>query len=534
MTTGEEAANVLFGNEYLRLTAEGDKVFVEVSKSDYPFKEFDQILRQVPRLQLTQFGSLRNAILRASGERAEIGVLKPLFDLSVSNDCMEAILRVNATSEQLEADRSAMVKQIAEQLNVMGVREGILYDVLSGDLPALQEVVIARGIEPQPGHAAEIDIFQLSERRPTIREDGSTDHYELNLIDEVHPGDWLGEKIPATEGTSGRNLKGAPLPPQPGLDKPLKYDAKTVVQQEEDGKLVLRSRVTGAVTKIGDKIAVQELLIVKGDVGPQTGRIDYDGSVQVTGTVQDGFSIKATKDISILGELGIGAVDRIESATGDIYIKGGAFGKERAVIQAAGHVYIKHAKDCTIIAGERIHVGLYAINCRLQAKHVHLDKRRGRLIGGHVHAEVQLITAFIGTEAERPTRIEVEGFDRSQIMQRLADLLQRYKTVLETQERLRKEIDIYQQYYDSLTNEQKEQYVNYTLRYEAASLQLMELEEQRRQLMAYISAKGEGEVAVMQKAFPRTTLQIKELEKHIERTMAGSFYVDNNQLFHQW
>ncbi|MDF2722849.1 MAG: hypothetical protein K0Q59_2524 [Paenibacillus sp.] len=533
MTTGAEAAPVLFGNEYLRLVAEGDQVFVEVFQSGYPFKDFELILRQVPRLQLTQFGNLRSAIFRPTGEPTEIGVLKPLIELSVSNDYMEATVRVNATTEQLEENRSAIVKQTVDQLNAEGVCEGVMYDVLSGDLPTQQDVVIARGIEPQPGRAAEITMFQLSERRPTIREDGSTDHYELNLIDEVQPGDWLGEKIPATWGTSGRNLKGAALPPQSGLDKPLKYDPKTVVQQEENGKLVLRSLVNGAVTKIGDKIAVQELLIIKGDVGPQTGRIDYDGSVQVTGTVHDGYSIKATKDISILGELGIGAVDRIESATGDIYIKGGVFGKERAVIQAEGHVYIKHAKDCTIVAKEHIHIGLYAINCILHAKHIHLDKRRGRLIGGHVHAEVQLVTAFIGTEAERPTRIQVEGFDRSQIMQKLSDLLQRYKTVLETQERLRKEINIYQQFYDSLTDQQKEQYNQYTLHYEAASVQLMELEELRRQLMAYISAKGEGEVAVMQKAFPRTTLQIKELEKHIERTMAGSFYVDNNQLFHQ-
>jgi hypothetical protein len=53
----------------------------------------------------------------------------------------------------------------------------------------------------------------------------------------------------------------------------------------------------------------------------------------------------------VLSAFGLGAIDSIISRTGDIYIKGGVFGKDKALIQAAQNIYMKHATDCTIQAG---------------------------------------------------------------------------------------------------------------------------------------------------------------------------------------
>lgn len=57
------------------------------------------------------------------------------------------------------------------------------------------------------------------------------------------------------------------------------------------------------VTYKDGKIAVGNHLIIDGDVGIETGNIEFDGSFTVQGIVQSGFSVKATKDISILGGL---------------------------------------------------------------------------------------------------------------------------------------------------------------------------------------------------------------------------------------
>ena len=42
--------------------------------------------------------------------------------------------------------------------------------------------------------------------------------------------------------------------------------------------------------------------------------------------------------------------------------------------------------------------------------------------------------------------------------------------------------------------------------------------------------RGEGEVKILGSAYPKTVLDIKNLQKVIKRTMAGSFYVKDNSL----
>ncbi|TBL81529.1 DUF342 domain-containing protein [Paenibacillus thalictri] len=522
----------LFRNGYFCLTAEGETVYITVFAQQFPLKDFELVLRQVPRVQVTNFSALRSAVLQKTNTPVEIGIMKPDIEIEVSKDDMQASFKLNLPAEELQTHKAAIVNRIMDQLKLAGVVDGILYEVISSDFPVQKSVVVARGIPPLPGEDASVTYFSLSERKPTIREDGRADYYEISFIDEVQAGDWLGEKVPATPGTPGRNLKGVPIPPQKGRDKPLIYDKQSISEHEENGSIVLRSKITGAVQKLQNKISVQELLVINGDVGPKTGNIDYDGSIKIKGTIHDGYSVTATKDISIQDEMGLGAVESIVSKTGDIFIKGGIFGKGRATIQAGRNVFVKNAQDCSITAGDNIHIGLYAIGCNLQAKYILLDKRRGKIIGGHVQAKVQIVTAFIGNESERPTKVHVEGFDRREVMKDLELVLQEYKKVLAELEHLRKEVDLYEEYVDMLKNSEMKAYMTHMAKFEEATMKVANLEERRKRLMTNLNTKGDGEVTVLQKAFPRTLLQIKEIEKRIEQITTGSFYVDKNTFFH--
>ncbi|WP_159881797.1 DUF342 domain-containing protein [Paenibacillus puerhi] len=517
-----------FRNDSFSLQAEENKVYLNVVAPGFEIKEFDHVLKLHPRLQITSFVALRDALQQAAAVPVLIGLLKPRFEIQISGDWMEATLKLNMTENDLAEQRADLSDQVIQELRQRQIVEGIRYEALQ-DPPVQRGFVIAKGIEPEPGHDAVLTYYAFSERKPTLRQDGSADYYEMSFIDEVQPGEWLGEKIPPTSGKDGRNLKGDRLPASKGMDMPLQYDKQHIDEQWEEDRYVLRSRVVGSVYKTGKLITVEELLLIQGDVGPQTGNLDYDGAIKITGTVHDGYSVKATKDISILGESGVGAVSQIVSVTGDLYIKGGCFGKERASLRAARHVYIKHAKDCSIEAGESIHIGLYAIGCQLKAKYILLDKKRGKLIGGHVHAMVQLTTGYIGNEFERPTKVQVEGFDRSSIIRQLDEVLAEYKRLLTELEHCRREVVMYEGYIDLLTDGQKDEFNGYTERYEATAAALLDLEEQRQRLMAYMSAKGDGEVAVFQKAYPRTMLQIKEIEKLILNSTGGFFYVDKNK-----
>jgi len=80
----------------------------------------------------------------------------------------------------------------------------------------------------------------------------------------------------------------------------------------QNKKVVLYSKIDGAVHYDGNKISVSNHLEIDGDVDFKTGNIIFDGYVTIKGTVTDGFYVEATKDIEINSPLGLGNVKGIK------------------------------------------------------------------------------------------------------------------------------------------------------------------------------------------------------------------------------
>lgn len=520
----------IFKNDFFTLVVDNGRLYISVFQPGFVLRELNGIIERDPRIAINDFKNVANALRQANGEKIEIGFYKPRVSVTVSADRMQATIKLNVPDEELQSNPDAVRSEILEALEASGVTEGILTDVLINGLRTKTEIAVARGIPPVHGEDAQIRYLQPSEKKPKILSDGRVDLYELNFIDQVKQGDWLGEKIPPTEGIPGRTVTGAILPAKRGGDRQLKYDPKSVVEVQENGKVVLKALFDGALEFKNGKISVIEHYIIDGDVGTKTGNIEYKGYVTVKGTVQDGFSVVAEKDICVLSEMGIGAVDKIVSLSGNIFIKGGIFGKNKAFIQADKNVYVKHANDCTINAGGDINIGLYAIGSNLYSKNIILDKYRGKIIGGETHAEAKVIAAYIGNENERPTPINVQGFDRADIHKQLNELLEEYKGSLSEIEGIKRELEVYESVRNKLSEADLEEYFFYVKKHDEMLDKLYELETRRKSLMALLETRGEGEVSIVQRAFPQTLLRIKNSQKRIDKITAGTFYVRDHQL----
>lgn len=85
-------------------------------------------------------------------------------------------------------------------------------------------------------------------------------------------------------------------------------------------------------------VSVNHHLPVNGDVGVETGNIDFNGSISIRGTVQTGFSVIAKGDISIEGPEGVSGAKLIKSIDGDVFIRGGIFGLGETRVEA-GEVF---------------------------------------------------------------------------------------------------------------------------------------------------------------------------------------------------
>ena len=522
---------ILEKNEFFALEMEEGLISITVNKKGFSMLQMNPILQKHPQIMLEKFKELKDALLHASGEKVKIGKERQIVELDVADDKLAAYIKLNCTDAFLEENRQHIMSQILQLLQTENVTEGILMEILHNGLKPKMPILVARGMPPIHGKDAVITYFKRSDRKPAIREDGKADFYDMSFLDEVKKGDWLGEKVPHTNGEMGRTITGEFSLPEKGKNKKLQYDKKTVeAVEEKDGRIVLRSLIDGVVEMKGGKISVGDHLIIDGDVGMETGNIDFDGSVTVRGTILDHFSVRASKDISVLSELGVSNIEHIESKTGDVFIKGGIFGKGSSRVSAARNIYVKHANECRLQAGGNIHIGYYSLGSFLKAKNIYTDEIKGKLIGGVIEAQGKVKAAVIGNRMERKTIIHVEGFDRESLKEELNEILLCYKTKIQEYELTKEKLEVYDMFEGQLNASQNDLYDKNKRELEYLTTEIFQLDEKRKSLMEILDSKGEGEISIGKIAFPDTRVHIKSLEKRVNDLTKGTFYVENNYL----
>ncbi len=522
---------ILAQNEYFMITERDDKLFIQVFKPGYSIKDFQEIMEKYPRIMITKFMVLREALECAVGQAIEFGIQKPKLELRIAPDNLEAKMIINLDKETFEKTKETVREEILQLLKDHLIVHGILYDVINKELRVQKEIVVARGTLPAQGKDASITYLELPEMKPAINDDGSANYYEMNLFRYVHKGDWVGEKILVKTGDPGMNIKGEELPGKEGKDKALRFDQNSIDTVEKENKILLIAKVDGALQIKGGKICVINHLMINGNVGYETGNIDFDGYITIQGTVEDGFSVTARDDISILGEMGMGAVGKVFSKAGNIYIKGGISGKGRSVLEAGKSVFVKYTNACTIRAKDSINIGYYALDSDLEADVILVQAKNARTIGGSVKAKSKVSLRMVGNVYEKETYINVQGFDRKAIKKELDALLVAYKELLIKAEKNERELKVYETTLLQFGRiKSDDDYISYQRVYQTLIDKLYALEEQRQELLRTLSSRGEGEVTIYEKAYPRTFLQIKNLQKRIKEMTTGTFYAQDNQL----
>lgn len=521
----------LVQNEYFIIIEADQKLFIQVFMPNFSIRDFQIIMEKHPRIAITRFSILKEALDCATNEKVEFGRLKPKLGLSISTDNLEARININLDKETFEATKGIVREEILQLLSEHNVVYGILYDVLNKELKPQKDIVIAKGILPKAGVDSKIVYLEMPEMKPAINRDGSTNYYDMSLFKYIRKGDWLGEKTLTKPSEQGMNIKGEILPGKAGKDKDLRFDQDSVESIEKENKIVLIAKFDGALETKKGKIGVVNHLVIKGNIGPETGNIDFEGFITIHGTIEDGFSVTAGNDISILGEMGMGAIDKIYSKYGNIYIKGGISGKGKSVVEAGKSVFVKYVNACTIKAKDSIQIGFYALDSQLVGDSILVQAKNGRTIGGTIKAKTKVSLRMVGNVYEKETYINVEGFDRRLIKKQLDALLVNYKELLIKAEQNERELKLYDMTLNQFGRiKSHEDYESYQKIHQDLIDSIYILEEQRQELLNILSSRGDGEVTIYEKAYPRTLLQIKSLQKRIKKVTTGTFYAQDNEL----
>ena len=389
---------------------------------------------------------------------------------------------------------------------VAGVKEDRIAKYLE-DMNYSQPLVAAEGTAPRHGRDAYIDYkVRITSAVDFSQFDGNIDFKELNLIENVVVGQLLAVKVPAEKGVPGRTVLNRVVPARSGKDTQFKHGEGTILS--ENGQ-ELTAEKNGQVVMKANKICVEEILVIKGDVDNNTGNIVMLGSVMITGSVLDNFTVKASGNIDVRGTVQKASIE----AEGDIIIRQGVNGRDEARIETTGgSVFTKMVHSAKIIADKNVIVAEEILHSRVDAgKMVFCNGKRAQIVGGVIRAGEEINARVIG--AESYSRMELHVGMNPKVLQQFSDLQGLLDKTKEEKASIEKDLSTLEnkKRTGQLPKDQMERYQMYVGRKEKLDKREGEVMLELEELKAYLGMlEQHGKVCVEKTLFPGVEIYIKD------------------------
>jgi uncharacterized protein (DUF342 family) len=288
-----------------------------------------------------------------------------------------------------------------------GIKEEQLSEFV--DRPVYREKIeIAEGLRPVNGKDAYIQYnFETDQTKIRLKEEtnGKVNFKELNIIQNVVQKQILAKKIPPEDGSDGKTVTGKILPARAGSDIPLPVG--TNVHVSDDGDTIIAD-INGQVILAGEKVNVEPVYTVEGDVNLKTGNIIFLGTVIISGNVEDGFSVKAAGNIEVRGTVAKAELD----AEGDIIIYQGINGKSGGKVRAGRSIWSRFIENANVEAGNMVVVTDGIMNSQVDAiKSIICQGKRANIMGGRLRAGEEINAKILGNPTSGTETICEVGFD---------------------------------------------------------------------------------------------------------------------------
>jgi len=330
--------------------------------------------------------------------------LDKMLKVLVDRDKMKAHLVVNPPSENGQA---ATLEQAQKAIADAGIVFGIKEDQVRAALQQVNwgfEMTIAEGQPTVNGEDAKITYeFSLPHQQggPKMDDKGNVDYFDLGMINNVKAGQMLAQRKPPTEGTAGYDVFGNEIQPRRGKDVRLLRGSNAVIDQAETS---IYSVIDGHVSLQGNKICVNPVFQVNGDVDYGTGNIDFIGNVIISGNIASGFKVKAGGDIEVGGFIEGAEVE----AGGSVIVKGGVAGGTKGKVTAGQNVMARFAENSRIEAGGDILIKEAIMQSNIKAGgSVRVSSNKAIIVGGLIQATHEVEARVLGSQLATQTIIEV-------------------------------------------------------------------------------------------------------------------------------
>lgn len=303
--------------------------------------------------------------------------------VNISNDKLEAYVKFYPPSEKgMYLTKSDIIEQLKGLNVVYGIKDDVIEQIAS-DKEYFKEYLVAEGVDAvqgiQPYIDYKFDINAGKDRKPKIRPDGTVDYNSVEIINPVNTGELLAEIIPGKRGTAGKDVSGEDIYPEE-LEE-ISIAVGNNVELSEDG-IEAYSTCDGQVAYRGEKIWVDNVYIIQGDIDVATGNIAFNGDVLINGSVRTGFSVKAKGNIEVNG-----VVEGAEIKAGrSIMIRSGIQGMKKAYVVAGEDVTAKFIESAVVIANGFINASSILYSDITSDKGVLVKGKKAIIVGGIIRS----------------------------------------------------------------------------------------------------------------------------------------------------
>ena len=273
-------------------------------------------------------------------------------------------------------------------------------------------IVAANGIPATKGIDGWKKFFHPVKKRVKIREDGFADFRNTDRYIHAQKNDKICAFFEGLPGLPGQDVFGnsvSPVPVKKSVIKPGKnINVKTVPYPGKSGltlKLFI-SMVDGVLHLTESFAAVATELVFEGDVGLETGNVNYNGAVLVKGNVDPGSQLHCQGDL-VVG--GIVETDDLD-VNGNLSVGGGIRTKGRNKIRVTGDVRAKFIENSIFeVDGDIVLEGAIVNSTIYCMGNIVLNGDNGNIIGSKIIAYGSVSVKNLGSSVENEVSVDI-GF----------------------------------------------------------------------------------------------------------------------------
>ncbi len=328
------------------------------------------------------------------------------ISIKISDNGMEARISITTAGNSFPS-KSEIYSEIKKAGIEFGIKHSVIREIIANQ-KNVRDVVMARGKDSSSLLKENLIWYvDLAEYyKPKITSEGKADFKQLKQIELVKKDQELVSQIPLQQPIQGRLVTGAEVEIRANFLEQLKGKNIGI---SNDG-LTLYSLINGCAFWKSERLNVDNIYHVAGDVDYRTGNVDFNGTVLIDGDVRSGFRVNASGSIYINGNV---EAAEIYSENGDVIIKSGVLGKGRAKILASGNLHCRFLQDATVGVKKDVIIERYAINSGISASgKVYLIQNEGLIRGGKTFADDGMKALEVGSPQNISTDIGISSISK--------------------------------------------------------------------------------------------------------------------------